>query len=591
VTSTPDRLVAPKKELFGLVRAMSPVVEVIEEGAPVVIAPVCVMSPTERVVRPPVSVVTPKLVVPPELVARLTAVPDTVRLPAEVAAALPVAAMSALRSPAATTVTSTPESAVAPKKELAGFVRVMSPVVEVIEEGAPVVIAPVCVMSPTDTVVRPPVSVVRPKLVVPPEFVARLIAEPDTVRLPVEVAAALPVAVMSALRSPAATTVTSTPESAVAPKKELPGFVRAMSPVDELIEEAAPVVIAPVCVISPTEVVVRPPVRVVVPKEVAPPEVVASDPATEPAKPRSPSVAVRLVAPKKELPGFVRTMSPVDELIEEGAPVVIAPVCVMSPTEVVVRPPVRVVRPKLVAPPEFVARLTAVPDTVRLPAEVAAALPVAAMSAFRLPAATTVTSTPDRLVAPKKELFGLVRVMSPVVEVIEEGAPVVIAPVCVMSPTEVVVRPPVSVVTPKLVVPPELVARLIAEPDTVRLPAEVTAALPAAAMSAFRLPAATTVTSTPENAVAPKKELSGFVRTTLPVVEVIEEGAPVVIAPVCVISPTEVVVRPPVRVVVPKLVVAPEVVAREPATEPAKLRSPSVATTVSYTHLRAHETN
>ena len=576
--STPDRVVAPKKELFGLVRAMSPVDEVIEEGAPVIIAPVWVMSPTEVVVRPPVRLVTPKLVAPPELVARLTAVPDTVRLPAAVAAALPVAATSALRSPAATTVTSTPARVVAPKNEFAGFVRVISPVDEVIEEGAPVVIAPVCVMSPTEVVVRPPVSVVTPKEVAPPELVARLIAEPDTVRLPVAVAEALPVAAMSAFRSPAETTVTSTPESAVAPKKELFGLVRVMSPVDEVIEEGAPVVIAPVCVMSPTDTVVRPPVSVVVPKEVAPPEVVVREPATEPAKLRSPSVATRLVAPKKELPGFARVMSPVDEVIEEGAPVVIAPVCVMSPTERVVRPPVRVVRPKLVVPPELVARLTAVPDTARLPDEVAAALPVAAMRAVRSPAATTVTSTPTRLVAPKKEFAGFVRVISPVDEVIEEAAPVVIAPVCVMSPTDTVVRPPVRVVRPKLVVPPELVARLTAVPDTVRLPVAVAAALPVAAMSAFKSPAATTVTSTPERLVAPKNEFAGLVRAMSPVDEVIEEGAPVVIAPVWVMSATEVVVRPPVSVVTPKLVAPPEVVAREPATEPAKLRSPSVAT-------------
>jgi hypothetical protein len=56
-------------------------------------------------------------------------------------------------------------------------------------------------------------------------------------------------------------------------------------------------------------------VSVVRPKLVAPPEVVVSEPATEPAKLRSPSVAVRLVAPKNELSGFVRVMSPVDEVI------------------------------------------------------------------------------------------------------------------------------------------------------------------------------------------------------------------------------------------------------------------------------------
>jgi hypothetical protein len=90
----------------------------------------------------------------------------------------------------------------------------------------------------------------------------------------------------------------------------------------------------------------------------------------------------------------------------------------------------------------------------------------------------------------------------------------------------------VRVVTPKDVVPAEVVLRLIAVPPTVRLPADVTEASPVAAMRALRLPAAATLTSTPENEVAPKKELPGFVRVMSPVVEVIEDGAPVTIAPV-----------------------------------------------------------
>jgi hypothetical protein len=159
------------------------------------------------------------------------------------------------------------------------------------------------------------------------------------------------------------------------------------------------------------------------------------------------------VAPKNELPGFVRVMSPVVEVIEDGAPVTIAPVCVMSPTEVVVRPPVRVVLPKDVVPPELVAKLTAVPPTMRLPAAETEALPVAAIKASRLPAAATETPWPENEVAPKNELPALSRMMSPVVEVIEEAAPVVIAPVWVMSPTEVAVSEPVTVVTPKDVVP------------------------------------------------------------------------------------------------------------------------------------------
>ena len=103
-------------------------------------------------------------------------------------------------------------------------------------------------------------------------------------------------------------------------------------------------------------------------------------------------------------------------------------------------------RPKEVVPPELVVRLTADPPTMRLPAAVTEALPVAAMSASRLPAASTETLTPANEVAPKKELFGSVRVTLPVSEVIVDGAPVVIGPVCVMTPTDVAVSPPVSVV-------------------------------------------------------------------------------------------------------------------------------------------------
>jgi len=76
--------------------------------------------------------------------------------------------------------------------------------------------------------------------------VVRLFAVPATVRFPVADVEALPEAAISALRLPAAAMATSTPESEVAPKKELPGFERSMSPVLEVIEEAAPVMMAPV---------------------------------------------------------------------------------------------------------------------------------------------------------------------------------------------------------------------------------------------------------------------------------------------------------------------------------------------------------
>ena len=309
------------------------------------------------------------------------------------------------------------------------------------------VMAPVWVISPTEVVVRPPVRVVTPKDVAPPALVVRLpFTEPAKLISPTE-----------AVRL-------------VAPKNELPALFRVMSPVEEIIEDAAPVVIAPVWVISPTEVVVRPPASVVTPKDVVPPALVVRLPFTEPAKLISPTLAVRLVAPKNELFGFERSISPVLEVIEEGAPVVIAPVWVMSPTEVVFSPPVSVVTPKDVVPPETVVRLTAVPPTMRLPAADTEALPVAAMRASRLPEASTETLAPANEVAPKNELFGSVRVMLPVVEVIEEGAPVTIGPFWVMAPTEVVVRPPVSVVAPKDVAPPERVVRFAAVPAIARLP-------------------------------------------------------------------------------------------------------------------------
>ena len=525
-------------------------------------------------------VVVPKEVVPAELVLRLVAEPPTVRLPAAVTEASPVAAMKASRLPAAATVTSTPANEVAPKKELPGFVRVMSPVVEVIEEGAPVVSAPVCVISPTEVVVRPPVRVVAPKDVVPPELVLRLVAVPPTMRLPAAETEALPVAAIKASRLPAAATETSWPENEVAPKNELPALSRMMSPVDEVIVDGAPVVIAPVWVMSPTESALSAPVTVVTPKDVVPAELVLRSPVTEPAKLRSPSVATRLVAPKNELPALSRMMSPVLEVIVDGAPVVIAPVWVMSPTESAVSAPVRVVTPKDVVPAELVLRLVAEPPTVRLPADVTEASPVAAIKASRSPTAATVTSTPESVVAPKNELFGFVRVISPVVEVIEEGAPVVMAPVWVMSPTEVVFRPPVSVVAPKDVDPPELVARLTADPPTMRLPTAVTEASPVAAIKASRSPTAATETSTPESVVTPKNALSGFVSTMSPVLEVIEDGAPVMIAPVWVMSPTEVAVSAPVSVVAAKDVVPVEMVLRLVA-EPPTIRLPAAVTEAS----------
>ena len=297
-----------------------------------------------------------------------------------------------------------------------------------------------------------------------------------------------------------------------------------ISPVDEVSEEAAPVMTGPVWVMSPTEFEVRPPVRVVAPKEVAPPELVVrftAVPATvrlpEAVTTASPvavswvlrlplavspiSLAAAVTKPPNVLFGLVSTISPSEELRLLVPPTVKTPVWVMSPTEVALRLPVSVVVPKLVAPPEFVVRFVARPETVRSPVAEKAALPVAATVAVSAPAAATETSWPENEVIPKNELPALFRVMSPVVEVIEDGAPVVIAPVWVMSPTAVALRLPVSVVVPKLVAPPEFVVRFVARPETVRSPVAEKAALPVAATVAVSAPAAATETSWPENEV------------------------------------------------------------------------------------------
>ncbi len=54
---------------------------------------------------------------------------------------------------------------------------------------------------------------------------------------------------------------------------------------------------------------------------------------------------------------------------------------------------------------------------------------MAATVAVSAPEAATETSWPENEVTPKNELPALFRVMSPVLEVIEDGAPVTIAPV------------------------------------------------------------------------------------------------------------------------------------------------------------------
>ena len=99
-----------------------------------------------------------------------------------------------------------------------------------------------------------------------------------------------------------------------------------MSPIVET-KQLVPVTISgPVWVISPPDTTPRLPFTVVAANDVAPLALVLRLPFTVPPKVISPTVAVRLVAPVKRLPGLVRVMSPVVEVIEEGAPVVIAPV-------------------------------------------------------------------------------------------------------------------------------------------------------------------------------------------------------------------------------------------------------------------------
>ena len=83
------------------------------------------------VVKSPVKVVVPNVVVPPEVVVRSTALPDTVRSAVVVTAALPVALTTTVRSVAVVTATSFPVTVTTPVKSLAGLLRVISPVVDV----------------------------------------------------------------------------------------------------------------------------------------------------------------------------------------------------------------------------------------------------------------------------------------------------------------------------------------------------------------------------------------------------------------------------------------------------------------------------
>ena len=125
-------------------------------------------------------------------------------------------------------------------------------------------------------------------------------------------------------------------------------------------------------------------------------------------------------------------------------------------------------------------RSAAAPDAVKSAAVVTKALPFALTITARSVAVVTTTSFAVTVTMPVKSLVALLNVTLPEVEVTVVVPSTLRDPVWVTLPTDVVVRSPVKVVVPNVVVPPEVVVRSTALPDTVKSSGVVNVALPAA---------------------------------------------------------------------------------------------------------------
>ena len=287
----------------------------------------------------------------------------------------------------------------------------------------------------------------------------------------------------------------------------LPALVRMIAPLPALnADTPVPVMIAPVCVNSPLLVTVKPPAS----KAVMLTPDSDSRPAVRMAILLQP-LLVRLTAPRKLLPGLLRSMLPRPAMmVTAPVPVLIAPVCLKSPLLVTVKPPASKAvmltpdsdsRPALrmailfapvlfrfTAPLKLLPALFSViapapalmvtapvfelidPVCVNAPLLVMVSVVPQLMDDMVMPLnASAFTSRIDtfcpwprlfRLTAPRKSLLALSRMIAPLAALLASKVtlpvPVRMAPVCRIEPCVFTVRLPakLSMVTPESVSAP-----------------------------------------------------------------------------------------------------------------------------------------
>ena len=143
-------LTVPVSALLALLSVTLPPVESSVEVPVTLKGPVCVMSPTPVALRLPVTVVVPNTVPPLLVVFRLPVLPLTVKVPGVpvvVKVLVPVAFSTAVSGTLSFNVTLLPVALTVPTKALAGSLRVMLPLVEVICVVPSTVKGPVWLMS------------------------------------------------------------------------------------------------------------------------------------------------------------------------------------------------------------------------------------------------------------------------------------------------------------------------------------------------------------------------------------------------------------------------------------------------------------
>ena len=145
------------------------------------------------------------------------------------------------------------------------------------------------------------------------------------------------------------------------------------------------------------------------------------------------------------------------------------------------------------------------PDSARLPPALTVAWPLASSTRARALASARLMSRPLAVTVPTKSLAGSASVTLPLPLARVVLPPTRSGPVCVMSPPLLLRKSPLTVVGPKVVRPPLVVARLAALPATVRSPPASSVARPLASMTALRPLAAASVMSRPLAVTVPAK--------------------------------------------------------------------------------------